>query len=88
MSALNDLMSKLEESERENLKKKGEIMSLKKVQNIQGNALNKIANEQSHAEKINNLMTELKFKKNKMRDLEDKLKQEEKVTIQVRTQNL
>ena len=45
-------------------------------------------NEHSYPARVNSLLDEIKFKKNKIKELEDRLKAEEKTTIIIRSQNI
>ena len=71
LQTLHDLMGKVEKAERQNSELKAENLSLKRVSNVQGKALNKMVNENDYPSKFKNLMDELRFYKDKVRQLEE-----------------
>ena len=64
--------------QKQNDELKIEIVSLKRIQSQQGNALNKMVNENNYPQKIKGLIDELKYAKEKVKKLDDDLKREVK----------
>ena len=64
-------MARLEVSEKISHDRYMEIVKLKRVQNDQGKALEKMVNENDYPAKFKTLMEELRAKKDKIRELEE-----------------
>lgn len=62
-------------------------MGLKRVSHQQSVALEKIENEKSGGDKVSTLVNELKHVKSQLKTSEESLRKEEKLTINLRTQN-
>ncbi len=73
-----DLEDKLWEAERRCADYQKDLKSMARIQNDQGKALEKIVNEGDYVNKIKYLQDELRKQKEKCKDLEDRLKREEK----------
>ena len=67
-------MLKLEASEKLNQERQIEILTLKRVQNEQGRALEKMVNENDYPRQFKNLMDDLRFKKDKIREHEETIR--------------
>ena len=55
-----------------------EIKALQRIQTEQGKALEKITTENDYVTKIKGLMDELRIAKEKIKDMEEKMKKDEK----------
>lgn len=78
-----ELEDKLKESERRNAELQKEVKSMARIQNDQGKALEKIINEGDFHNKIKYMQDELRKAKEKIKDLEDKQRREDKNSLQV-----
>ena len=70
MQTINDLITKLDDSEKQVIELKQEIMTQKRLLNVQGKSLNKMVNENDYPMKIKLLLDEIKANKEKMRQME------------------
>jgi chromosome segregation ATPase len=68
----------LKEAEKRNQELIREIKALQRIQNEQGKALEKITVENDYVNKIKSLMDELRIAKEKVKELENKQKKDEK----------
>ena len=80
-------MIKLDESERQNLSLKQEITAQKRILNGQGKALNKMVNENDYPMKIKQILDELRHQKDKCKELEQQLRQAERMQSQLLQHN-
>ena len=76
-----ELEDKLKESERRCQDLAKEVKSMARIQNDQGKALEKIMNERDYMNKIKHLQEELRKSKEKTKELEDRLRREEKNSL-------
>ena len=67
MDTINDLIVKLDASEKQVIELKQEIMTQKRQLNQQAKSLNKIVNENDYPMKIKQLLDEIKYQKEKTR---------------------
>ena len=67
MDTINDLIVKLDASEKQVIELKQEIMTQKRLLNLQGKSLNKIVNENDYPTKIKQLLDEIRYQKEKLR---------------------
>ena len=70
------------ELEKENEKLKLDIMGYKKIQSFQGRALDKMVNHNNYPDKIKGLVDELKYSKDRIKDLDESLKKEQRIAHQ------
>lgn len=68
----------LKEAEKRNQELIREIKALQRIQNEQGKALEKMTTENDYVSKIKNLMDELRLAREKVKDLEERQKKDEK----------
>jgi len=68
-------MLQLETSENEKKELQMELVTMKRIQNEQGKALNKMVNENNYPQKFKLLVDDVKCKKDKIRLHEDTIKQ-------------
>lgn len=61
MDTINDLIVKLDASEKQVIELKQEIMTQKRLLNLQGKSLNKIVNENDYPTKIKQLLDEIRY---------------------------
>ena len=87
LQQLDDLTQKLNHSERLNDELRSEIIGLKRIQSEQGNALYKITNDNKYPQKIKGLLDELKYAKDKVKELEESAKREAKFCMQLQITN-
>ena len=80
-------MEKFTISEKQNDDLKQEVASLKRIQSEQSRALTKMMYENNYPQKIKGLIDELKYSKDKIKDLDDELKREERVCQSVQQNN-
>ena len=64
------MITKLDNSERQVIELKQEIMTQKRLLNVQGKSLNKIVNENDYPMKIKQLLDEIRGNKEKIRAME------------------
>ncbi|CDW89959.1 UNKNOWN [Stylonychia lemnae] len=83
MNRVLDLEDKLKESERQRAELQKEVKSMQRIQQDQGKALDKLVNEGDYPNKIKSLMEQLKLAKEKIRELEDKSRKDDKNSLQV-----
>ena len=83
----DELMEKLTISEKQNDDLKLEIASLKRIQSEQSRALTKMVHENNYPQKIKGLIDELKYSKDKIKDLDEELKREARVCQSVQYNN-
>ena len=77
---LEHLMQQLGASEKLNDELKSEIVGYKRVQNEQSRALTKIVYENNYPQKIKGLVDELKYAKEKLKQADDEIKKERKLS--------
>jgi non-homologous end joining protein Ku len=65
------MMAKNYELDRQNEELKVEIMTLKRIKNGQGKALQKMTFENNYPQKIKNLVDELKWSKERIKELDE-----------------
>lgn len=61
MDTINDLIVKLDQSEKQVIELKQEVMTQKRLLNLQGKSLNKIVNENDYPLKIKQLLDQIKY---------------------------
>ena len=83
MDTINDLIVKLDASEKQVIELKQEIMTQKRLLNLQGKSLNKIVNENDYPTKIKQLLDEIRYQKEKLRQLELKSIQDQRNIFQL-----
>ena len=74
---------KLKEAERKNQELVRELKVLQRIQSDQGKALEKITNETENPMKVKQLAEEVRIGKERTRDLEEKLRKEERNSMQI-----
>ena len=74
---------KLKEAERKNQELVRELKVLQRIQSDQGKALEKITNETENPLKVKQLAEEVRIGKERTRDLEEKLRKEERNSMQI-----
>ena len=79
-SKLEHLMQQLGTAEKLNEELKSEIAGYKRVQNEQSRALTKIVYENNYPQKIKGLVDELKYAKEKLKQADEDLKKERKLS--------
>ncbi len=72
------LEANLREAEKRNNELMREIKALQKIQNDQSKALEKITNTNDYVQKVKNLMDELRWAKERIREVEEKSKRDDK----------
>ena len=83
MQTINDLLFKLDNSEKMVIELKQEVMTQKRMLNMQGRSLNKMVNENDYPQKIKQLLEEIKTCKSKMRTMELKAIQDQRTIFQI-----
>lgn len=73
---VNDLTTKLQVSQKQNEEYRTEISVLKRIQNEQSKALQKVMMENSYTQKINGLLEDVKYWKQRFKDVESELKKD------------
>lgn len=73
------MMAKNYELDRQNEELKVEIMTLKRIKNGQGKALQKMTFENNYPQKIKNLVDELKWSKERIKELDEETQRQNKV---------
>ena len=76
-----ELEDKLKESEAMVSALKKEVRSVQRIQLDQGKALQRMTNENDYPQKIKNLMEELRVSRDRVIQLDERLKREEKSSI-------
>lgn len=80
-------MQRVTDAEKENERLRQDIQGYKKIQSFQGRALDKMVNQNNYPDKIKGLVDELKYQKDKIRDLDESLKKEQRMSHQQQYHN-
>ncbi len=78
-----EMEGKLKEAERKNQELMRELKVLQRIQSDQGKALEKITNDTENPQKVKQLAEEVRIGKERTRDLEEKLRKEERSSMQI-----
>lgn len=84
---IDDLVKKLAEAEVENEHMRQQIMGMKRVTNEQSKALHKLENYNEFPTRIKILVDELKYIKDRLKETQEDLKKEKKLTADLHFQN-